>query len=240
MTTAKKGLSALQMQRNLGLGSYRTAWFLCHRIREAMRYEPVSGMLKGQVQADETYVGGKPRFGDGKIHKQGVSTKVPVLVLVETNGNAVSQPMQTVTAKTLRSAMEEIIDPSAQIITDEHPAYPNATANFEGGHDTVNHAAGQYAKKKPVLGGKDADGNDVVGHIETVTTNTAESFFALIKRGHYGIYHKMGKQHLHRYCDEFDFRWNGRKLSDVARRDQAVAGAEGKRLMYKSPVMAQT
>ena len=212
-------MSALQLQRNLGLGSYRTAWHLAYRIREAMRCEPVAGMLNGDVQADETYIGGKPRPGDGKIHKRGRGTaKTPVLVLVETNGNAHARPMEKVTSKTLRAAMDETTAKTACIVTDEFPAYRQAAAAFEGGHQTVNHANGQYVNK---------DG---------FTTNTAESFFAIMKRGVYGTFHQVGKGHLHRYCNEFSFRRNGRKLMDSERRDLAVKGAEGKRLTYKRPI----
>ena len=116
--SSKKGMSALQLQRNLGLGSYRTAWHLAHRIREAMRCEPVAGMLKGEVQADESYFGGKPRPGDGKIHLRGRGTsKTPVLILVETNGNAHARPMEKVTSKTLRAAMDETTAKTACIVT---------------------------------------------------------------------------------------------------------------------------
>src|SRR5438477_2622224 len=118
MCTSKKGISALQLQRNLGLGSYRTAWFLAHRIREAMRCEPIAELLRGQVQADECYVGGKPRKGSELKEKQ------PVLVLVETNGKARSQPIQHADQRTLRDALTYNIDPSAQIVTDEWSAYP--------------------------------------------------------------------------------------------------------------------
>jgi transposase-like protein len=130
MVSAKKGISALQLQRNLGLGSYRTAWFLAHRIREAMRAEPVRGLLKGQVQCDETYVGGKPRHGDGKVHGKGISYKTPVVALVETGGKVRSQPVENVDSSTLLSAMAECIDKDAQIITDEHRAYPPAAAGM--------------------------------------------------------------------------------------------------------------
>lgn len=88
MASSKKGMSALRLQRDLGIGSYRTAWFLAHRIREAMRAEPMAGALKRQVQCDETWVGGKPRRGDGKRHGQGVHHKTPVLSLVKTGGKA--------------------------------------------------------------------------------------------------------------------------------------------------------
>ena len=114
--------------------------------------------------------------------------------------------------------MRQWIDPAAMIVTDELKAYPPAVKGFTGGHVTVCHSAEEYVTR---------DGYH---------TNTAESFFALLKRGHYGIFHHLSKKHLHRYCDEFSFRWNGRKLSDSARRDEAVKGVEGKRLMYRSPV----
>lgn len=215
--SSKKGMSALQLQRNLGIGSYRTAWFLAHRIREAMRCEPAAGMLKGDVQVDETYVGGKPRKGTG-YHKRGRGTsKAPVVVLVETSGKAHSQPVERIDAKTLRDAMEERVCPSARIVTDELSAYPNAVAGFAGGHETVCHSRDEYVNERGFH------------------TNTAESYFALLKRGVYGTFHHVSKKHLHRYCAEFDFRWNGRTLQDSERRDEAVKGAEGKRLYYKQP-----
>jgi transposase-like protein len=226
IASSKKGMSALQLQRNLGLGSYRTAWFLAHRIREAMRAEPISGLLKGQVQVDETYVGGKPRPGTG-YHKRGRGTsKTPVVALVETNGKVRSKPIERVDAKTLRAAMVEACDKYAQIVTDEHPSYPHAAGIFSGGHETINHSAGQYVKTI----------TNEKGETQTLTTNTAESFFALFKRGVYGTFHHISKKHMHRYCNEFDFRWNGRELMDSERRDAAVRGAEGKRLMYRTPV----
>lgn len=226
MATSKKGMSALQLQRNLGIGSYRTAWFLAHRIREAMKCEPVAGMLKGEVQADETYVGadrhskGK-RSDPNKPRKRGRGTdKTPVMVLVESGngGKAHSRPIERVDSKSLKAAMDERVHPSSAIVTDELRSYPAAVAGFEGGHYTVNHSAGEYVRKD--------DGR---------TTNTAESFFSLLKRGVYGTFHHISKKHLHRYCAEFDFRWNGRVLEDSERRDAAVKGAEGKRLMYRQP-----
>ena len=167
MCSSKKGMSALQLQRNLGLGSYRTAWFLAHRIREAMRFEPVAGMLNGQVQADEAYIGGKFRVGSGEDRKSQYENKTPVVVLVETNGNAVSRPVENVTAATLRPAFEQVVDKTSQIVTDEHAAYPLAVGNFEGGHQTVNHSDKQYARKR-----MSDDGSTV----ETITTNTAKAF----------------------------------------------------------------
>lgn len=219
MATSKKGISALQLQRNLGLGSYRTAWHLAHRIREAMRCEPLVGKLQGDVQVDETYVGGKPRKGTGK-HKRGRGTKkTPVMVLVETSGKAHAQPVECVDSKTLKASMEQVIRPSSRIVTDELPAYRNAIQGFAD-HQTVNHGNDEYVNK---------DG---------FHTNTAESYFALLKRGIHGTFHHVSKSHLHRYCDEFSFRWDGRTLQDTERRDLALKGAEGKRLMYREPMGA--
>lgn len=222
MCTSKKGMSALQLQRNLGLGSYRTAWFRAHRIREAMKCEPLAGLLQGDVQCDETYVGAsrnnKHKLAPNeKPKKRGRGTsKAAVLALVETGGNVHSRPIERVDAKTLKAAMEEVIAPSARILTDELASYPKAAAGFAGGHATVRHSAGEYSR----------DG---------INTNTAESYFSLLKRGVYGTFHHISKKHLHRYCAEFDYRWNGRKVSDTECRDTAVRGVEGKRLMYKTP-----
>jgi transposase-like protein len=226
MTTAKKGMSALQLQRNLGLGSYKTAWFLAHRIREAMKCEPMAGMLKGTVQVDETYIGGKPRRVAGMPRNmrslagnaRGRGTdKAPVMVLVERGGKAHSRPVQRVDGKTLKGAIRELVHEESAIHTDEFGGYSGVGMHFMGSHKTVNHSAGEYSK------------NDV-------DTNTAESFFSLLKRGVYGTFHHVSKKHLPRYCAEFDFRWNGRELMDAERRDAAVKGAEGKRLMYREPV----
>ena len=103
-------------------------------------------------------------------------------------------------------------------MTDENSAYNGVGADFDGGHQTVNHSAGEYARKNP-------DGVNV-------HTNTAESFFALLKRGHYGIFHQLSKKHLHRYCTEFSFRWAHRKVTDGERMVAAILGVVGKRLMY--------
>lgn len=226
MTSSKKGISALQLQRNLGLGSYRSAWHMAHRIRYAMKSDTTPGMLKGQVQVDETYVGGKFRVGSGEDRKSQYENKTAVVALVETNGKVHARPVANVTAATLRTVLDEVCDKSAQIVTDEHVSYPLATANFAGGHQTVNHSAKEYARTRI---------NDA-RQVEIITTNTAESFFALLKRGVYGTFHSVSKQHLHRYCDEFSFRWNGRENSDSERRTLALMQTEGKRLMYRMPI----
>lgn len=220
MASSKKGIRALQLMRNLGLGSYRTAWFLAHRIREAMKGpELPESPLKGIVEVDEAYIGGKPRHGDGKVHKRGMGTsKTPVVSLVERDGRKRTVVMPKVTANNIREVVNAHVAPNAEIHTDDSRVYILKTRR----HSRVNHSKKQYAFNR-------VDG-------VTVTTNTVESSFALLKRGVYGTFHHVSKKHLHRYCNEFDFRWNGRGLKDTERRDEAVKGSEGKRLTYKAPI----
>jgi transposase-like protein len=167
---------------------------------------------------DETYVGGKPRKGTGK-HPTGRATKkAPVLALVERGGRAHARPIQNVTAKTLKTAVREMVHPDSRIMTDDWPAYRGLATSFTGGHSTVNHSKGEYARWD--------EG-------ERVSTNEVEAYFALLKRGVMGTFHHVSKEHLHRYCDEFSFRWNTRTRRDDEVAAIAIRGAEGKRLMYK-------
>jgi transposase-like protein len=215
MCSHKKGVSALQLQRNLGLGSYHSALHLAHRIRLAMREDPLVTALKGTVEVDETYIGGKPRTRDNKKHKRGRGTrKVPVMVLVERNGKSVSRPVEKVNARTLKNAIKEVVNKNSTIMTDEWTSYWGIGKDFEGGHKVVNHATGEYVNGD-------------------ASTNTAESYFALLKRGIHGTFHHVSKKHLFRYCDEFSFRWNNRKVTDGERTTQAIKGIEGKRLVYR-------
>lgn len=172
--------------------------------------------LTGTVEADETYVGGKPRYPG--VSKRGRGTKkTPVVGMVERNGRVHTRVVPNVTAATLKGAIREVIDNQAQIMTDENAAYTGIGAEFAGGHKVVTHSAGEYVR---------GDAH----------TNTIEGVFSLIKRGMYGVYHNVSKQHLHRYLAEFDFRWNNRKVEDGARTLAAIRGAEGKRLMYREPL----
>lgn len=216
MCSHKKGVSSLQLQKNLGLHSYRSAWHLTHRIRSAMRDNPLASLLKGVIEVDETYIGGKPRKGGNREpHKRGRGTKkAPVMAMVEREGNVVSKPIKNVTAKTLKSAIREAVDKESKIMTDEWGSYEGIGREFKGGHETVKHGSGQYVRGD-------------------VSTNTAESFFALLKRGVYGTFHHISKRHLHRYCNEFSFRWDNRKVSDGERAEEAVKGSEGKSLLLK-------
>jgi len=217
MTSSKKGVSALQLQRNLGLGSYKSAWHLAHRIRYAVSEGTLCAPLKGDIEVDETYVGGKPRKGTGP-HKTGRGTaKTPVVALVERNGRVRSKPIVRVNAKTLKGAIRENVHRDSRIMTDEWKAYTGIEEEFAGGHEVVNHGKGEYVRSD-------------------VYTNTVESYFALLKRGVMGVFHHVSKGHLHRYCDEFSFRWNLRKVDDGERAIAAIQGIAGKRLSYKPGV----
>lgn len=218
MTSSKKGISSHQIAREVGI-TVKSAWFLTHRIRVAMRQEPLAGMLKGTVEADETYVGGKPRKGAKPKAKRGRGTKkAPVLALVERDGRVRVKPVERVGAKELKGTIRHLVDKGAKIVTDDFSAYDGIGKEFAGGHATVRHSTGEYVTKTG-------------DH-----TNTAESFFALLKRGHYGTFHQLSKRHLHRYCDEFGFRWDYRKTTDGERMVEAIKGVKGKRLMYKQPI----
>jgi transposase-like protein len=179
-----------------------------------------SGYARADGRLRPTYVGGKPRKGTG-THKRGRGTeKTPVMALVERNGNVRAFPIENVTAKTLKNEVAVNAAKEAVIMTDELGAYMGVR-NEPGQHRTVKHSAGEYAR---------VDDDGVVVH-----TNTAESFFCLLKRGHYGIFHQLSKKHLHRYCDEFTFRWDHRKVTDGERMVAAIKGAEGKRLYFNQP-----
>jgi len=223
MCSSKKGISALQLKRELGLGSYQSAWHLAHRIRLAMNEDPMLKLLSGTIEVDETYIGGKPRK-EGKDEsgnlkpkaKKGRGTnKVPVLALVERDGNVVSKPIERVNAKTLKGAIRKVCHRDSCIMTDEWAAYSGIGNEFAGGHEVVNHGRREFVKGD-------------------ASTNTAESYFALLKRGIHGAFHHVSKQHLFRYCDEFSFRWNYRKVDDGERTEVAIGGINGKRLVYKA------
>jgi len=215
--TSKKGVSALEIKRQCQI-SYKSALFLMNRIRFAMAPDQATApKLAGIVEADETYVGGKPRPGDNKPHKAGRGTsKTPVFAAVERNGQIRRRVVANVTSKTLKAAIREVVSPQARLITDEFRAYDGLRPEYAGGHDTIHHSTREYARGD-------------------VHTNTVESSFALMKRGLMGIYHSVSKEYLHRYLWQFDFIWNNRHANDGERTIAAIRQAEGKRLMYRAP-----
>jgi transposase-like protein len=211
--SSKKGVSALEIQRNCQI-SYKSALFLMNRIRFAMAPDlPTAAPLTGTVEADETYVGGKPR-NKWIDNRREPSNKTIVFAAVERGGEIRRRIIPNVTAETLKSELKRVVDPRARIMTDELVSYKGIGDSFEGGHHRVRHRIGQYAKGD-------------------VTTNTVESSHALVKRGIVGIYHNVSREYLHRYLWQYDFLWNNRKLNDGERTIAAVKSAEGKRLTYK-------
>lgn len=220
MCSSKKGISALQLQRNLELGSYRTAWFMCHRVRWAMTQSPMVEaltQLKGTVEVDETYVGGKEKGKRGRPGKD--SKKTPVLALVERGGSVRSFPLERATLKNIKPILKKHINKRSHLVTDESPLYYEVAPDFRE-HSTVNHGEKEYARKEGKF---------------TVTTNTVESFFSLLKRSNYGVHHHMSRKYLGSYCAERDFVYNNRKIGDDERSEKALKATKGKRLMLKEP-----
>ena len=199
---AKKGMSALQLKRTLWgqhKGSYKTAWYLCHRIRRAMK-QVEQPMLDGTVEMDETYVGGKQR-GAGKDWRGNLVTNKEVVIGIRQRGGALRFfHAEDAKSGTLARYIQENISQDVDVIvTDELPAYPRAIGEI-GDHKTVNHSAKEYARYE--------DGF-------MVTTNTIESAFSLLKRGIVGSWHKISAKHLQAYLDEMTFRFDRRKRSDL-------------------------
>lgn len=210
---SKKGISAHQLHRHLGI-TYKSAWFLAHRIRETMDSgtDPLGGP-GAIVEADETYVGGKAK---NRAFRKPAPMK-PVVTLVERDGRARSFHVANVNGPTLRSVLVHHVSRDSILMTDEHKGYKRIGSEYAL-HLTVNHRAGQFVTL------------DRRKH-----SNCAENFFSIFKRGVIGTYHHLSEAHLHRYCREFDFRYNTRDLSDAERTVEALKGARGKRLMYRQP-----
>ena len=226
LTSSKKGMSAHQIHRMLGV-TYKTAWFMCHRIREAMT-DPTPTPLGGDdkvVEADETYYGNKvslkkkraiKRAGTGKGTKggfNGPANKYVVVSLVERGGAVRSFHVDRATRANVREILVRNVSRKSRLMTDESRLYTEVGQEFAR-HGKVHHAAGQYVKGEAY-------------------TNTLEGYYSIFKRGMIGTYQHCGESHLQRYVAEFDFRYNGRKLNDNERRDAALKGIEGKRLTYR-------
>ena len=218
MAASKKGMSALQMSRMIGV-TYKTAWFLCHRIREAMDQADGNGPLGGPetvVEADETYVGGKAK---NRATRKPAAKKA-VVALVERDGRARSFHVANVNAKDLRGLIVTNVGRASHLMTDEAPVYTRVGREFNG-HSSVNHSAKEYV----TTGG--------FKH-----SNTVENFFSIFKRGIIGTYHHMSEAHLGRYCREFDMRYNSRDMNDAERAAEIVKGFVGRRLTYRPIAVA--
>jgi transposase-like protein len=220
MCASKKGVSAMQIKRLLGV-QYKTAWFMCHRIREAMTGKSARLLggpgTSGIVEADETFYGNvKDENGKARKARGGVQHKMAIVSLVERDGEKRSFHIPNVNAKTLGPILHAQIDARARLMTDEFRGYKIPGQHFAS-HESVSHARKEYARGD-------------------VTSNTAESSFAILKRGIIGTFHSVSEKHLQRYCNEFDFRWNTRQSqgwNDSMRADAALKGIVGKRLTYR-------
>ena len=217
LCSSKKGFSSHQIHRTLGI-TYKSAWFLTQRIRYAMAEEPLASQLDGVVEVDETYIGGKAKNMHASVRKEkiqgrGAVNKEAVVTLVQRGGNVRTTHVAHVTGANLKEVMKKHVAKDAQIMTDESPSYGFVADEFAS-HDSVNHKRGEYVR-------------------EAAHVNSAESVHAIMKRGVIGVYHHWSAQHLHRYCAEFDFRFNRRKMTDGERTIEAFRKVEGKRLMYR-------
>jgi len=217
LCSSKKGMSSHQLHRILGV-TYKTAWFMTHRLREAMKEGPIFKEPMGgegvTVEADETYLGGKRRRvkrPDGKQH--GMHTKMKVVTLVEREGRARSFVVKSVTSKTIRDVLVQNVRRESRLMTDEANFYRYVGKEFAD-HGRVHHAAHEYVR-------------------DDVHTNVVEGYFSIFKRGMRGVYQHCKERHLGRYLGEFDFRFNTRDFTDLARTFEALGRIGGKRLMYR-------
>jgi transposase-like protein len=217
MTSSKKGISAHQLHRVLGV-TYKTAWFLAHRIREAMRSGDLApfGSAGGIVEVDETLIGRLP--GVPKAYR-GFHHKMKVLALVDRDtGRARTMVIDGVNPEILMPIVLANVAREARTMTDEHYGYRHIKHHFAG-HGTTRHSVGQYVD----LGDR------------TIHRNTVEGYFSIFKRGMKGVYQHCGQQHLHRYLAEFDFRYSNRAangIDDIERSGEALKGIVGKRILY--------
>lgn len=219
MASSKKGISSHQLHRTLGV-TYKTAWFLSHRIREAMKEgdpQPLGG-AGIVVEADEVFSGPSDVVVvKGTLQrKRGYGSKRKVISLVERGGRARSVKVEELNAETVRKVLSENVSPESRLHTDEARHYVPVGKQFAA-HETVQHKGGEYAR-------------------DDVTTNNVEAFFSVFRRGMFGTYQHCGEQHLQRYMHEFDFRFSNRTavgIDDSERTTLAIKGAEGKRLTYR-------
>lgn len=223
LCASKKGMSAHQLMRMLDIGQYKSAWFMAHRIRYAMTGE-LPEKMTGIIEADETYIGGRRRRHQSHTVKPGkraedfigpTANKQAVFSIVQRGGRVHSRHIERVTADNLKIVLNDVADKDAHLMTDTGVLWNKSTGRK---HSLVNHSADEYVRFDEGV---------------MITTNTVEGFFSILKRGINGVYHHVGRKHLHRYLSEFDFRYNARKITDGERAHEALKGFDGKRLMYR-------
>jgi transposase-like protein len=231
MASSKKGISSKQIERMLGV-TYKTAWFMTHRLREAMTHPGGMWCPPGAtVEADETYVGGKEKNKHASKRIKGAAGgvgKQMIVSLVERGGKVRSMHLTSIDSANLWPILRSQMDPATtRLMTDGEGQYRKLSKMFKS-HDAVNHSIGEYVR-----------GN--------AHTNTVEGYFSILKRGIIGTFHSVSPQHLQRYCHEFDFRYNHRQVrvqgadgkwqlvgpSDIERTTSMLKGISGKRLMYR-------
>jgi transposase-like protein len=212
--SSKKGISSLQLQRILEIGSYRTALFMAHRIRHALRETSFTEKMAGTVEADETFVGGV-----AKRKGPNPANKTPVMAMVQRGGAVRSKVMPTVNGANLKQAIRDNVQPGSQLHTDMNFAYRALAGEFQ--HHSIKHMVGEFSRREGV---------------NVITTASVESYFSLLKRGIIGTFHHVSAWHLPLYLAEFDHRHNCRKMTDGERTDIGLTKAIGKRLIYKTRV----
>jgi transposase-like protein len=228
LCSSKKGISSHQLHRTLGV-TLKTAWFMSHRIREAMRavgMEPMGG-AGDIVEIDETLMG-KVEGAPKKLHTGGSQNRNIVLTLVQRGGSARSFHVDGSAISDLLPIIRENIARESDVMTDQATWYKTLGDTFES-HATVNHGDDEYVRDEIRIVGNKL-------HIEAISTNTVEGYFSIFKRGMKGVYQHCKEKHLHRYLCEFDFRYNNRMalgVDDVERTERALRGIVGKRLTYR-------
>ncbi len=224
MCSSKKGVSAHQLHRTLGI-TYRSAWFMAHRVRECMRTGGLAPMGSGGkvVEGDETFIGRKKGV---RKPKSGFAHKNVVLTLVERGGKARSFHVDSTRAADVVPIVRKNVAREAKFVTDEASHYWEVGRDFAR-HDAVNHGLDEYARYE-----RNKDGSEYVIH-----TNTVEGYYSIFKRGMKGVYQHCDEKHLHRYLAEYDFRYNHRSAlgyNDGERAALAIKSADGKRLTYRN------
>jgi transposase-like protein len=215
--SSKKGISALQLSREMEI-THKSALFILRRIRHGLG-EQMPEKMMGTVEADELYVGPRRPRQKG-ISKCGRGTvKVPVVGIVQRDGDVRFRMLERVTAENLSNFIAENADLSCRMITHDFNLYRTVGRKFQGGHEAVNHRSGEYVKP----------GTDI-------HSNTIEGVFSLIRRGVMGTFHSVSRKHLPNYLNEFQFRWNTRKMDDGQRVARAIKQIDGKRLQYRESI----